>query len=497
MLRMNQLVLASMALALSACAVKVEVPDVKLPEIKLMSCSAALAPETGGFAISGESTPVNVIAKDGTAPYQIVDTALTFDASTVLARTYTNDTNAPILVVDTVTVKDAIGLVSQCNFLVSVNPAGVVPPSNLACNMVASPSNALVDQNVTMTATASGGTAPYTFSQYTPGTGGIVVSPLVFAGSQANATAKYVSSGLRTASMVLNDNAAHQIVCSTQVNVAAAASVVMVASPATSVIAGSTITLTATPNGFSTAPTYTFTTARGGVSITWSGNVAQVTSATTQSAFDVVVTATAGSQVAQHTLSLSFVAPASLACNITHPAGVLYVADAVPFTVTATNGTPLEITFFSTHSDGVVQSQTNSSRTVKYSVPGIKTVFMTAKAAGGSALCNNGAALSDTVEIAANPVAPLTCSGSTSLNPSYQYEWFFASAAISGGQGAKWVETLELKRNGSLFTTYDGYWVDADTAGLKIPFSGTYEVKFNLKDAYGHTGSCTTTHFVW
>lgn len=106
--------------------------------------------------------------------------------------------------------------------------------------------------------------------------------------------------------------------------------------------------------------------------------------------------------------------------------------------------------------------------------------------------------MSDTVVINATPTIPaLTCSGSTTYNPSYTYEWFVASATISGGQGSKWVDSIDVTQNGSTFYNYDGQWIDSTSAWLSIYNPGSYVVKFNVKDSYGHTGSCSTTQVVY
>lgn len=491
--------LFSVLVLVSACKVEVEAKGTVVPQVASgdpLTCSAQLSSSMGGSVQSGVSAPIEVSATGGSAPYEILDSAVAFQSQTVIARTYSNTSNANIQVVDTVAVTDQAGHVTQCNFLVTVTPENA-PPSSLACSLVATPSNPALNQNSVFVVTAQGGTAPYQFSNFVPGASSTVVSPLsATSATTASATAKYTTSGLRTASTTVSDNAGAQVTCSTSVNVAPAPSVSVVASPATSVVFGNTITLTATPANFSSTPTYNFTTSRSGVNIVKNGAVASVTSSTAQSTFTVTVTATAGSQTATTTIDLSFLNPTSLPCTLSHASGTYYPNDNVVFNVTATSGEALEITGFSTNSDATQVSSTASSRTIRYSTSGSKTVYATARSVSTGALCQAGATLSDSVTI--TPVSTaLSCSGYTFYNPSYRFEWFKASAVISGGSGLKWVDTITITKDGSTYNNFDGQWIDSNSAWLAIYNAGTYVIKFNLKDTSGNTGSCTTTQVVW
>ncbi len=472
----------------------------KAPTLQLgpvFTCSAQLSPQVGGSVNSGVEAPISVKASGGNSPYQILDTAIAFDSTTIVARTYQNTGTSSTVLVDTVTVKDNLGLITQCNFLVTVNPAGT-PPSSLACNLVATPSSPAVNQSTVFAVTAQGGVAPYQFIQFVPGTQGTITSALSPISSvQANATATYSTAGLRSATATIRDNAGTQVICARSVDVAALPTVSMIASPSTAVVFGNAITLTATPSAFSSAPTYVFTTSRAGVSIVQNGNVATVTSATAQSNFNVVVTATKGSQTATSTITLAFLNPTTLPCTLTHTAGTYYTGDTILFSVAATSGEALEITEFSTQSDVTVVSSTNSSKSLKYSVAGTKNVTVKARSIATGALCQSGAYMSDSVVVNATQSPALTCSGVTNFNPSYTWEWFKATATISGGQGLKWVETISITKNGNSFNAYSGEWIDSNSAWLNIYTAGTYLVRFNLKDTNGNTGSCTTTHVVW
>ncbi|MBY0371160.1 hypothetical protein K2X33_10770, partial [bacterium] len=169
------------------------------------------------------------------------------------------------------------------------------------------------------------------------------------------------------------------------------------------------------------------------------------------------------------------------------------------FSVTASNGEPLLITYFATHSDGVIQSQTDNTRVVKYSVPGVKTALIQAKSKTTGALCQAGATLTDNVEISPTVNPALSCTAYTSPNPSYTQQWILAWASISGGSpsATKWVESIDVTYGGSPTSSYSGYWYGATSAYLKFYYSGSYGIKLNIRDTAGNTGSCSTTQSIW
>jgi hypothetical protein len=483
--------------SLAACSVDLS-PKVKLdPNIQVGGLALSCSAEVSGVAPSGQAVPVKVKAAGGVGPYAILSTTIGFESETVWSRTYTNASSQNIVQIDTVAVKDAAGLVTQCNFPVTVAPANSAG-TTLSCTLLATPTTPVANQNASFIASASGGVAPYVFSEFLAGTDSLIVSALASASStSASATAKYSTAGLKSASVKLTDNAGTLVTCTRSLTVSNAPGVQVVSSPATSAVAGSSITLTASANDFSGTPSYTFTTTRSGVGIAVNGNSAVVTSSSAQAAFDVLVTATSGAQSASQTVSLTFTASSSLACSITHRAGVLYVGDSINFDVAATSGEALQITYFATHSDGVVTSSANASRTVQYSMPGVKTVLVQAQSISTGARCQAGGVLSGTVEISATPVVALTCNGFTSINPSTTYQYFRAFAVIFGGQGSKWVESLTVTQNGVAITSYDGSWTDATSAQIRFFNSGSYQIRYNIRDEKGATGSCSTSQVVW
>ncbi len=494
-------------MVLSACSLKPEITIPNIPNINIqtgnssnLSCSAVLSSTAGGSVMSGAAAPIEVKATGGTAPYQILNTAIGFQDQTVISRTYTNTGSTNVIEIDSVGVTDSAGHATQCNFQVTVTPAPA--PSTLACTLDSTPASPAVNANVSFAAAATGGTAPYTFSSFALGTDGSIVTAFSQSGASGSAVGKYTTSGLRTASVQLRDSTNTVVSCSTSVNVAVAPTVSAVFAPAATVVAGNIITLTATPSGFTSTPTYTFTTTQVGVTITNNSKVASVTSNGIISSFNILVTATAGSQSATYTVSgLGFTAPGSLGCSIVAPTGLLYTNSNVTFDVVANSPStdPLQITYFATMSDSTSVSQTDSSRTVKFSVPGVKTVLIQAKSKTTGALCQAGAAMSTTIEISQGSTGgTLSCTGYTSINPSYTYQYFKAWAVISGAVGTSWVKDLTITaQNFPYSTANDGYWLDATSARLYFYYSGSYLIKFNIKDSAGNTGSCTTTQVVW
>ncbi len=484
---------------LAGCKIETTVPTVKITNKNPLTCSAMLASSAGSSVVSGQAAPIEVKATGGAAPYQILNTAIGFSSETVISRTYTNNTNSNLIEVDTVSVTDSGGEVTQCNFQITVAPAGSTP--SLSCTLVASPATPAINANVGFVATAAGGSGAYTFSQFALGTDGTIVTPFATtSATQGSATGKYSTSGLRTASITVSDSSS-TVSCSTSVNVAPAPSVSAVFSPASSVVVGNAITLTATAANFSGTPTYSFATTRSGVQISSTGNVATVTSSSVQSAFDVVVTATSGSQTATYTVvGLSFTAAGSLGCSLVVPSGILYTNQNVLISVVPTSPAtdPLEITYFATQSDAVTVATTDSTRTVKYPVAGVKTILVQAKSKTTGALCQAGATLSSTIEITPGSSGTLSCTGYTSINPSNPHEYFYAWATITGGTGSTKVNTLTITPvNAWENSANAGYWVNANTAYMTFFYTGSFRIRFNISDSAGNTGSCTTTQVVW
>jgi hypothetical protein len=516
---------------LSGCGLDLQVPKIEIPpgSVKIvvddadlqkqldqlggnqLVCSAGLPASAGGVVSADVATPINVNASGGVGPYRILNTAVSFTSATVVTRTYSNNGSSNLMVVDTVSVVDSMGLVTQCNFVVTVLPKN--NPSTLACTLNSSPSTVEMNAPVSFIATASGGSGGYNFSNLTLGSGGSVLSSLSPINStQASASASFASAGMKTNSVRVTDSSNNFVVCSSSVTVQGAATVSLVATPSASVAVGSAITVTAVTSNFSTTPNYVFTTTQSGISLIPSGNSITVTSSNglPHTNFPVQVTASSGSQSATATIQLTFTGASGtpLNCTLTHPAGTFRVNNDVPFSITATNGEPLIITTFVVTSDGNVVQTSNSTRTVRYNNPGIKYVYALAKGANSGEWCNQGNYLVDNLEIlnstgGGGSTLPLACVAYTNYNPSYLNEYFYAYGVLTGGNPSnRWVDSVRVLRNGALVSNYTGYWYDRYTAVLAITNSTsfnprtTYQVELTAKDNEGRSAICSTNHIV-
>jgi hypothetical protein len=515
--------LALTLVLLSGCGVDLSVPKIEIPAgtIKVnidpadlqreidrlqgnqLVCSAGLPASAGGVVSSGVASPIEVTARGGVGPYTILSTAISFSSQTVLSRTYTNTGSTNRVVVDTVSVVDSLGIITQCNFSVTVLPT--TSPSTLACTMVPTPSSAMVNNNVSFLTTASGGTSSYTFSNLTLGTDGSVVTGLAPINStQATAVGRFSSSGLKTNSVRVTDSSGTFVVCSSTVSISGSASVSLVASPSTTAQVGSSIVVSAIASNFSPAPTsYVFSTTESGVLLSPSGNSVTVTSSNgmPHSAFNVQVVASNGSQSASSSIALTFVGTTGyLSCVLNHPVATYYTGNQVPFTATASSGEALTITTFVASSDATVTTTGNATRNVAYANPGSKIVYALAKSTSTGQFCNDGNYLVDSLTInnSGGGYLPLACSAYTNYNPTVLNQSFYAYGVLTGGNPSnRWVDTLRVLRNGVVVSNYSGYWYDRYTAVLSIfTTRGTYQVELTAKDSLGNTAVCSTNHIV-
>lgn len=520
--------LAMSTLIITGCALDIPVPQINIPPgtVKVtidpnelqeqinqlqgnqLVCVAGLPASAGGVVSSGVSSPIEVSATGGVGPYEILNTAIAFSSQTVVARTYTNTGSSNIMLVDTVSVKDSLGLVTQCNFIVTVRPA--TNPSSLACNLGSSVSTAQVNENINLLTTASGGVGPYSFSNLTLASGGSVVSALApISATQASATVKFSSSGSKTNNVRVTDSTANFVVCSSTVSIQSQASVSLVATPSVSVPVGSSIVLSAVAQNFSPAANFVFSTTESGISLVPNGSsvTVSVANGVAHPSFSVQVVASNGSQSATSSISLSFTQSSSpLVCTLSHPSGTYKVGDTINFSVNATSGEALTISTFVVSSDATIVTSSNATRGVRYANPGTKYIYALAKSASTNQWCNEGQYVTDTVEVAnsgGGGTTPLACSAYTNYNPSYLNEYFYAYGILTGGNpNNRWVESVRVLRSGSVVTNYTGYWYDRYTAVLAITNSTsfnprtTYQVELTSKDSLGNTATCSTNHIV-
>ncbi len=481
---------------LIGCTVKVDSPNISVePNIHFPKCSATLPASLNGAIDADTAFLINVEASEGVGPYTIAGTNNKFASQTTVSRQFSNDTNADIVVDDFVEIRDALGLPGSCSFSITVRPK-TTNPGTLACAMTVSNDSPHVNSSITISATASGGGGTYTFSNLALGTDGIVVTALSQGSGLASAVAKWTSGGARTISLTLTDGTS-SISCSKNITVRPAVSVSAVATPSSSVSTESTITVTASSDGFAGTPSYSFSTNDPYVNIVTNGSIATVTSTTSNisHSFYLGVTATSQGESAFVSIPLSFTVAAPLTCTLSHPSGTYNVNDAVTFSLTANTNEAVQIVTFDAGGGAITASPT-SSRTVKFSTGGTKWVSATGKVRRNNTdvYCNTGAAAYDSVNIGTT----LSCNVSTSPNPSYiddyYSEIFDLNVTVPSGSGIGSSSIVSVTSTGSSYGIQ--YYSYSSSLSRRYYFqeSGSFTVTAKIQDSIGNQATCSTTH---
>lgn len=128
----------------------------KIPEHVKLRCTAEVAEAFADGVDSGVPVDVEVNATGGEVPYYMLGVIGTFNPSTTISRSYTNDGEEDIIIDDLVLVNDNLGFTTQCGFSVTVRPEPVDPDPNPTLVLVATPSASVdTDSIITVTATAT------------------------------------------------------------------------------------------------------------------------------------------------------------------------------------------------------------------------------------------------------------------------------------------------------------------------------------------------------
>ncbi|MBI4404273.1 MAG: hypothetical protein HY537_08935 [Deltaproteobacteria bacterium] len=490
----RMLLMITVALIPFIQACKIEIPERVIVGLQL-GCSASLPANSGGSVLSGQPTAITISVTGGTGPYTISGVSNSFSGAVTVSRTYTNDGNGNISLSDQFSISDASGASASCSLVVTVRPDD---DSTLACQFVANPVSPVINSVVQFTATASGGTAPYTFSDFGPGQqsstaiGGIT-NPTP---NQAVVMATYQTAGTRTATLVLTDDDDNSVTCSKAITVRNVPALFVAASPSQTVPAGNPVTLTATATDFASAPTFSFSTSELNVTVVQSGNTAIVRSTDNASHnFDVLVTATSTSgavtETVNRTIALNFTPSIALTCSLTaYTSGYYYSGNSIGFRVNATSGENLEITSFDA-AGGVVTQSSGSWRQVRFDTRGSKTLTATARSSTSGALCNAGTNLQTSITVRDH----LSCSVTSSPNPSYLGEGVSLTTTVPENTG---VAPYSINW---FATSPDAFMYVWDVWGLNAWVSfgnyGSFPVEVNISDAAGENVSCSTTHVVW
>jgi hypothetical protein len=501
------LTLAISMLFLSACSKKTEIPTAKgetpkvtLPDTKdttttdtqsgsplALSCAASLG--SSSTVVSGQSTSVTVTAAGGSAPYKLENYGGSFSATKTVSKVYTSPISSPITMTDTFQVIDSEGHNTQCELALTIVPPGTVP-SDLACQVSASPSSPHVNELFDVTVSASGGTGIYTLGNISLGADGAWTSAVVpVNSSEARGTAKYTVAAIKTIQASVSDSAGANVICSRSVTVRPVVSLTLSASPSTSVNVGSTITVTPTATGFLAPVNFQFTHNETGISMVTSGTSVIFSSSNglAHNYFTVTVTATSGNDTATSTIQIRFTSPATLSCSLTRT-GSLSVNQVNEFKVMATSGEALEITEFLPDSGASITAASSSTRSVKYASIGNKNVYVRARSISTGLACNGGSYLVSSFAISS---VPISCSAYTSPSSSLKGNWLIAGTNVLGG-------TSPVKL-WSVCTIGQCFYPDTDLLAMYLQFNvtGTQHLTMTVYDGAGYTATCSTDHIVY
>ncbi len=374
------------------------------------------------------------------------------------------------------------------------------------CTAVADVGSVDADTAFNVKITATGGEAPY----YLQGQVGTFTSEITISRSYANETGadKHIEE-----QVLVNDNVGLTAQCSfeitvhTKVVVPPTASVDATASPSTTVLVGSSITLQATSTNLGATPTYTFAIQGSSTGIskvqTGSSAVFSVTDSLAHD-FDVLITGTGNSQTATKTVHLTFsvAAPGSMACTIGHDKSYGVIDEEIKFTVTASTGEAITILEFLPGTSGTVVNTTDGVVKVKYSSNGTKTVSVRAKSKTRNVICNNNISMLDAVSIN----KALACVAKTDGT---QYRvWYGASAPAWDGylwnSALVWAEIASDSGVGSKSVTgintipdlngfYQAYQNNPIAKEVFFYDAGTVKLELTVKDSVGNTTKCTTS----
>jgi len=498
-------VFAIASLFLSSC--KLETPPVTLTvspgPIQVNSGSLTCAASTSlASVISGQSFPVTIQVVGGVGPYTLEGLSGSFLTSYTLPQSLTlTGTNSQVTS-RSFTVTDSAGTSTTCSLSLTVSPVTSTNP--LSCSVTASTDSPAINQNVNYTATAAGGSGTYFFTGFIPGGNGIITASLnQNSPTTATAGARYPTNGLNTSVFYIADSSGNSATCAKTVTVQTGVSVTLSASPASTIPANQTMTITATPTGFSGTPTYTFSVSGTGLNLSASGATATVTAidSTITRTGTVSVTAVFGSETATSSIPVTFTAQSStLNCSITYPSGTYQPGQTVPFTIAATTGESLNVTFIEVQDGYVVGGVPSQSPSIVFYYTGTKYVKALARSASTGTLCNNGNFVQTSIYISPTSTQ-FSCTLSMTPNPTNTYTWILATAQGNGAQGAYWIESLTANSTNSMLEdqSYSSSYSSGSPAYRYVYFtrSGTFLVTARLRDSAGRTATCQTYETIY
>ncbi|MBD2751390.1 beta strand repeat-containing protein [Spirosoma validum] len=407
-----------------------------------VATSSGLSISTNGGQTFSTRTVADGLSSDyivdlqviGNTVYAATDNGLSI--STNGGNTFTNATNGlgSIRLADVYVTGNSIYLARQGGGVAYCSSAPVV---NLVLTASATPSPVCVNSSVNLSVTASGGTAPYSYTWAAPA--GTTLS----ATSASAVSATAVTAGVQTFTVTVAD-AGGTLTSSTTVSVTVEAppTVSIAANPGLSIVQGQSTTLTAS----------------GATSYTWSTG-ATTTTVSTSLAGTYSVTGVTGACSATASVTVTVGAPAPVLANFAaNPTSVCAgqpvsfsanVANAaVPFAYTLTNG--------SATVSGTSASSTIFSQTLTASGSGVQAFTLTVNTPGGSTQSVTSVTLNTPI------TASLTASGPiTQSNPIVTLTATPGANSYIFGSGATQINNSNL----AIVTTAGVYSVTLTAAG--------------------------------
>ncbi len=438
-----------------------------------------------GTATAGKPVTCTASASGGTSPYTFtwtIDGVTQTEATSSITRTFATKGSHTI----SVTARDANNVTSNAastTLTVAAQPLTVT----VSCG------TATAGKPVTCTATAAGGTSPYTFTWTVDGT--------VQAGQAGSSfTTTFATKGSHTIGVTAKDaNNVSSTPATTTVAVAAQPLTVTISCGAFT--AGKPGTCTATASG-GTSP-YTFAWTVDGVVQAGQTGSSFTTTFPTKGSNTIGVTAKDANSVSS-TQATASVAVAGQPLTVTVSCGTATAGKPVTCTATASGGTsPYTFTWTV---DGVVQAgQAGSSFTTTFATKGSHTIGVTAKDANN--VTSNPA--STTLTVAAQPLTvtvscgtftagkPGTCTATASGGTSpYTFTWTVDGTIQAGQAGSSFTTTFATKSSHIIgVTAKDANNVSSTQATANVTVAGqplTVTVSCGTATA-GKPVTCTAT----
>lgn len=221
--------IAAFTFLVSACSGNIYNPNATTTTAATGVVTSSMSCTISNVAVNGIDVTFSIGVTGGTASYtfssivlngisgSLVGGSPTFASAATEVAAFTGlSIPASSSVSGTAVVTDADGTTASCPITAA---AGTSSTSTLTCYALASIASPSVGQADTLTFTASGGTAPYTFSAFNAGAAVASQSEATVSATQHSATVAYSAAGNVTATIKLADNAGTTTTCSVPVNV--------------------------------------------------------------------------------------------------------------------------------------------------------------------------------------------------------------------------------------------------------------------------------------